>query len=57
LKTLILSIGFETDASAVGCHAHKIEALRFASQWASGYKSCTIQGLAFQRTLRCGGNT
>ena len=48
LENLNLPIGLETDASAVGGHAHKIEALRFASQGAGGYKGRTIQGLAFQ---------
>jgi hypothetical protein len=44
---LNLSIGFKADASAVGSHAYKVEALRFASQWAGGHKGRTIQGLAF----------
>jgi hypothetical protein len=48
LENLNLPIGFETDASAVGCHAHKVKALRFAGRWAGGYKGRTIQGLAFQ---------
>jgi hypothetical protein len=42
LENLNLPIGFETDASAVGGHAHKVKALRFASQWAGGYKGRTI---------------